>query len=147
MTKMEYKQGNELTYAFCDDWLIYARDKRGKLFFVITEMWHEWLNLPENADQEPNAVEKYMLPVAQQKWDDLIFERYLDLDEVFRAVNVTTCEIVESDCLKPVYKVAYSWRRQGHEVDLSKGWKDSSIIRDGQRVTEYVPCKQLPILT
>jgi hypothetical protein len=57
-----------LQYAFCDDWLIFFKDKEtGKLYFVITELWLEWLDLPDNADQEQNAVEKYMLPIALKK--------------------------------------------------------------------------------
>jgi hypothetical protein len=61
----------ELTYAFCDDWLIFAKDAEGNLYYVITEMWEEWLDCPDDADQEENAVEKYMLPIAKEKWNTL----------------------------------------------------------------------------
>lgn len=60
-----------LSYAFCDDWLILARDIDGNLWYVNTEVWPAWADLPEGADQEPNAVEKYMLPIAKKKWRHL----------------------------------------------------------------------------
>jgi hypothetical protein len=78
--KMEYKHGCQLIYAFCEDWLIFAKDKEGKLFFVITEMWPEWSDLPDNASWEENAVEKYMLPIARKKWASLRFETFADMD-------------------------------------------------------------------
>jgi hypothetical protein len=57
-----------LQYEFCDDWLIFFKDKEtGKRYYVITEMWLEWAELPENAISEENAIEKYMLPVALKK--------------------------------------------------------------------------------
>lgn len=147
MERMEYKRGRELTYAFCEDWLIYARDKEGRLFFVITEMWTEWLDCPENADQEPNAIEKYMLPVARRKWDNLTFEKYAGLDQVFWAENHTTGEVAECLRLPPVYKLAHSWKRQGDSVKLFKGWRDSNDMKDGKRCTSFVPEKTLPVLT
>lgn len=67
-------RNKNLKYAFCDDWFIYAVDEKGKLYYVITETWTEWLDLHKNADQEPNAVEKYMLPIALKKWDRLNFK-------------------------------------------------------------------------
>lgn len=60
-----------LKYEKCDDWFIFARGDDGELYAVCTEIWPEWLDCPEGADQEPRAVEKYMLPVALKKWDRL----------------------------------------------------------------------------
>lgn len=58
-------------YDHCDDWMIFARNPAGDLFFVVTEMWPEWLDLHDGADQERGAVERFMLPVALAKWDQL----------------------------------------------------------------------------
>lgn len=63
------------TYDHCDDWLIFARNPAGKLFFVVTEMWPEWLDLHPDADQERGAVERYMLPIALSKWATLPWEQ------------------------------------------------------------------------
>jgi hypothetical protein len=68
----------ELKYVFCDDWLIFAIDRQKNLYYIITEMWMEWCDLPENADQEKNAIKKYMLPVALKKWGNL---RWIKIDE------------------------------------------------------------------
>ena len=62
-----------VTYAFCDDWFIYGKGENGKLYWVSTELWPEWFDLPEDADQEPNAVEKYMLSIARKKWYSLLW--------------------------------------------------------------------------
>jgi|GEM_PF-5061279 len=61
----------DLQFSFCDDWLIFTRDKDAYLYYVSTEFWPAWLDLPEGADQEPNAVEKYMLPIAKKHWNQL----------------------------------------------------------------------------
>ena len=58
-----------LNYAFCDDWFIYAKDENGNLYSVNTELWDEWLNFPKGSDEEENAIEKYMLPIAYKKWN------------------------------------------------------------------------------
>lgn len=58
----------KLEYVKCDDWLIFFCDlNTDKMYFVCTELWPEWANLHENADQEDNAIEKYMLPIALKK--------------------------------------------------------------------------------
>lgn len=53
-----------LTPVLIDDWLIFARDRDGKPFYIITELWEEWCDLPAGADQEPDAIKRYMLPAA-----------------------------------------------------------------------------------
>ena len=60
-----------MKYKYCDDWFIYAEDEEGNLCMVSTEQWPCWLNLHEGADEEPCAVETYMLPIARRHWDDL----------------------------------------------------------------------------
>ena len=68
-------RNENLKYAFCEDWFIYAIDEEGRLYFVITEFWPEWSDLSEKADQEPNAIEKYILPIALKKWNTLRFKK------------------------------------------------------------------------
>ena len=68
-------RNENLKYAFCEDWFIYAKDENNKLHYVITELWPEWSDLPENADQEPNAIEKYMLPIVIKNWNKLRFRK------------------------------------------------------------------------
>jgi len=68
-------RNENLKYAFCEDWFIYAIDEEGRLYFVITEFWPEWSDLSEKADQEPNAIEKYILPIALKKWNTLRFRK------------------------------------------------------------------------
>jgi len=60
-----------LIYDFCGDWLIFATDADGERWYVVTECWEEWLDLPDDADQESNAIERYMLPIAREQWYDL----------------------------------------------------------------------------
>ncbi len=67
-----------LTYKFCDDWFIYAEDDQGRLWTVCTELWPEWIDLPPGTDQEENAVERYMLPVARRHWARLNWSRIPD---------------------------------------------------------------------
>lgn len=56
---------SHLVYCSCDDWLIFAVDPdTGELWEAVTELWPEWADLPRDADQQPNAVERYMLPHA-----------------------------------------------------------------------------------
>jgi hypothetical protein len=70
----------KLTYAFCADSFIIVKDQYGNLFYENTELWPEWLNLPNDVKGEPNAVEKYMLPIAREKWASLFWNamRYWD---------------------------------------------------------------------
>jgi len=64
--------GAWLEYEFCEDWAIYARHiVTGDLYYVITEIWEEWLDIPEEEQQLENAVEVYMLPVARKYWGSL----------------------------------------------------------------------------
>jgi hypothetical protein len=48
-----------------DDWAIYAADANDRVFYVITESWPEWLALPDDADQEPHSVVRYMIPLLR----------------------------------------------------------------------------------
>jgi len=68
-------RNENLKYAFCEDWFIYATDENSKLYYIVTEFWPEWSDLPENADQEPNAIEKHMLPIAIKNWNKLRFRK------------------------------------------------------------------------
>jgi len=66
------KKPKDLKYVFCEDWLIYAIDHQKRLYYVITEMWTEWLDVgSEEKAYEKDAVKKYMLPIAKKKWNDL----------------------------------------------------------------------------
>lgn len=74
----EYKHGqskeilqDNLKYVFCDDWMIYAIDAQKRLYYVVTEMWPEWLDIGDEKAYEKNAVKKYMLPIAKRKWNEL----------------------------------------------------------------------------
>lgn len=60
----------KLKYVFCDDWLIFAIDKQKRLYYVNTEMWPEWLDIPEKQQWQANAVRKYMLPIARKDWNN-----------------------------------------------------------------------------
>lgn len=68
MKRLIKKTASQKHYFMCDDWLIFSYDDEGNVYFVSTEMWPEWLDQPEGADKEPDAVEKYMLPIAQKQW-------------------------------------------------------------------------------
>jgi hypothetical protein len=46
------------TFAFCDDWFIFAREGED-LYYVNTE-----------------AVARYMLPIAFKRWDQLTWTRF-----------------------------------------------------------------------
>lgn len=63
----------ELKYAFCDDWLIFAYDKNGDLYYVNTELWPDWAEIPNWKEEAwtPGSVEKYMFPVAKKNWNSL----------------------------------------------------------------------------
>ena len=65
----------EFEYVFSDDWSIFAKDETGQMYCVSTELWHEWLDFPKTAAAEPNAVEKYMLPFAKKKWNELKWKK------------------------------------------------------------------------
>jgi hypothetical protein len=54
----------KLAYRFTDDWLIYAQAEDGSWWCTITETWPAWGDLPDGADQESNAVERYMVPLV-----------------------------------------------------------------------------------
>jgi hypothetical protein len=69
------KRFRNLRFWTCNDWLIVALDEKGVMYFVDTESWPERFDLPAGADQELNAVEKYMLPVAFRKWEALNWKR------------------------------------------------------------------------
>lgn len=68
----------ELRFLTCDDWAIIAVDSRGRAYYVVTEIWPEWLDFPEEAQYETNSVCKYMLPVAFKKWDRLPWSPVVD---------------------------------------------------------------------
>lgn len=61
-------------YLTTDDWLIFAVDG-DDLYYVITELWPEWLDVPEAEQDKPGAVEKYMVPVAKKKWNHLTWQK------------------------------------------------------------------------
>jgi hypothetical protein len=65
------KRFRNLRFWTCDDWLILALDEKGIIYFVDTESWPEWADLPAGADQDLNAPEKYILPVAFRNWESL----------------------------------------------------------------------------
>lgn len=65
----------QLTYRFCDDWLIFAQADDASWWMVNTETWPEWLDAAEDAGIDPadhtaveqltsaeNAVERHMVP-------------------------------------------------------------------------------------
>ena len=71
----------QLTYAFCDDWLIYARAADGSWWSTITETWPQWLDAARDAGIDPDddaavdelataprAVETHMVPRVTA-WD------------------------------------------------------------------------------
>ena len=61
----------QLEYVQCDDWWIMAKDETGQMYYISTEFWPEWSDYPKTAQAEPNAIEKYMLPIAKAKWGKL----------------------------------------------------------------------------
>ena len=61
----------KLTYACCVNWFILSTDSRGTFLYVDTREWPEWDSLPESAKRETGATEKYMLPIAREKWANL----------------------------------------------------------------------------
>jgi len=61
----------KLTYACCVNSYILSTDSRGTFFFIDTREWPEWASLPESAKGEAGATERYMLPIAREKWDNL----------------------------------------------------------------------------
>lgn len=62
---MDVEAVGKLRYRFCDDWFIYAEDSEGRAYYLNTELWPEWADLPPDADQEEDAIERYMLPHAR----------------------------------------------------------------------------------
>lgn len=74
-------EGNSrFCYLKCDDWFIYAKDKEGNVYSLVTECWGAWNDLHEGADQEEGAVEKYMLPIAFKKWDSMDWRKCPDIE-------------------------------------------------------------------
>ena len=61
----------KLTYACCVNRFILSTDSRGTFYYVDTREWPEWKSLPESAKRETSATEKYMLPIAREKWANL----------------------------------------------------------------------------
>jgi hypothetical protein len=55
---------NGFKFVFAEDWLIYAIDKNKNLYFVNTELWEEWLDVPQEETFKNNSIKKYMLPIA-----------------------------------------------------------------------------------
>jgi len=90
----------KLIYLFCADSFIIAKDQYGNLFYENTEPWPEWRDLPKNVKREPNAVEKYMLPVAREKWASLSWNpmRYRDWEDSMHGGE-------KSDAMEAVYKM------------------------------------------
>lgn len=91
----------ELSYRFCDDWLIYAEDCKGRAYYVNTALWPEWMDvaLEHYPDMQPgmtvldrfwtevidqeirqgvNTIERYMLPIARRQWEVLPWQRIPD---------------------------------------------------------------------
>ncbi len=60
-------------YTYCDDQMILATDGT-RHYYVITELWDEWLDFPEGAGRERGSGEKYLLPIALKRWDSLCWE-------------------------------------------------------------------------
>ena len=65
---------SNLTYLFCEDWFIYAYDNIGNIYMLNTELWDEWLDIPDEEQNKNDSVEKFMLPLAQKKWNRLSWE-------------------------------------------------------------------------
>lgn len=53
-------------YVLCDDWFIFARGSDDLLYQMNTEMWIEWIDLP-NA----HGTREWMLPYVLRHWDTL----------------------------------------------------------------------------
>jgi uncharacterized protein (DUF2237 family) len=62
---MKY-DGRDLTVAFCEDWFIYAIDECYNTWALCTELWPEWLAVPEARQYDLDAVERYMIPVVEE---------------------------------------------------------------------------------
>jgi hypothetical protein len=85
----------KMEYLFCEDWMIYAKDEAGQIYCVVTECWPEWSQFPESAAYEPNAVEKYMLPIAKAKWDKLSWrDCYANVSQINLPEGCQTCQKV-----------------------------------------------------
>lgn len=71
LKKASYAYGYGLKYLLCEDWFIYSYDRDGRIYVLNTELWPEWSDVPENKQYEQNSVEKYMLPIAKERWNEL----------------------------------------------------------------------------
>jgi len=72
--------GAWLEFELAEDWFIYARHTvTGQLYSISTEIWEEWLDVPEKEQQRGDAVEVYMLPVARKYWGSLPWKKEEDL--------------------------------------------------------------------
>lgn len=60
-----------LQYLFCDDWLIFACNPAGYVFTANTESWPSWLDQPMASEQQPYALERFILPIALANFQDL----------------------------------------------------------------------------
>lgn len=70
-----------LTYAYCINWFILATDSCGTFFYIDTRKWPEWDSLPGSAKREIGATEKYMLPIAREKWASLISWQWIGYEK------------------------------------------------------------------
>lgn len=98
-------------YAYCDDWFIFARERStGRLFYVCTELWTDWLEIPEEevdrcqqlqmTGDGPGPVEKFMLPLAMKKW------RLLNWAPCIRKYDKAFCSgCTDSKCLEYMKKL------------------------------------------
>lgn len=85
LTAIAFPGPTELKYRFCDDWAIFATDRDNDWYSVTTELWPEWGQIPgktfEEAIAEDNAVEKYMLPIAKQRWEHLDWNQLSTMEQ------------------------------------------------------------------
>lgn len=90
----------DLSFAFCDDWAVYAKDKNNNLYFVNTELWQQWGEVPNYPEctQEKHAIEKYMLPIVLKNWDKLYWQ-YSSAKLIFKTVFTDG---------KPSFEVTYT---------------------------------------
>ena len=82
-----------VAYWMCEDWLIYGKGSDGRTYWVSTELWPAWADLPEDADQEEGSIEKYMLPLARQRWDSLRWQTFdAEIPEhLLNLINTPVC--------------------------------------------------------
>ena len=78
----------------CEDWFIYAYDPKGKVYMVNTELWPEWLDVPQDEQNKEESIEKYMLPIAKQKWSSLNWQNTNETINTFFG-NINEEELAE----------------------------------------------------